>query len=173
MASNVVGYTMIVVMTTIISIGLYIATNTYMNSIIDTIQNKNLEELAYKIYFYFNQIKYMENNTTISYSFYSPYIFITPLKNGIRIEKTNRIGASVYYENVSYFDCSSKVGYDPFTGEYLVKLEDGLYKATGHSEIFIICDPNINITTYSSTKSGNYFDMYFKKINNTTIEVEI
>jgi len=93
--------------------------------------------------------------------------------NGIRIEKINKIGASVYYENVSYFDCLSKIGYDPFTGEYLVKLEDGLYKATGNSEIFIICDPKLNITTYSSTKSGNYFDMYFKKINNTTIEVEI
>ena len=164
---------MIVVMTTIISIGLYIATNTYMNSIIDTIQNKNLESLAYKIYFYFNQIKYMENNTTIDYSFHSSHIFITPLKNGIRIEKINKIGSSVYYENVSYFNCLSKVSYDQSTGEYLVKLENGLYKATGNSEIFVICDPNINITTHSSTKSGGYFDIYLKKINNNTIEVEI
>ncbi len=171
MTSNIVGYTMIIAITTIISIGLYLTTNTYLNTIIDTIQNKNLEEIAFKIYFYLNQIKYMENNSTISYSFHSPYIFITPLKNGIKIEKQNKIGNFIYYENVSNFDCRSDVVY--LSGNVLHKISDGIYEGTGINEIFVICDPNINITTHSSTKSGNYFHIYLKKINNSEVEVEI
>ncbi len=163
---------MIILITTIISVGLYLVTNTYLNNIEDTIQNKNLEALAFKIHFYLEQAKYLDINSTISYSFYSPYIFITPLKNGIRIEKRNKIGSFVYYENATSFDCKSEVVYDQF-GNKLVKINDGIYKGTGIFEIFVICDPGINITTTSSTKSGTYFKIFFKKINKSNIEVEI
>ena len=172
MASNIVGYSSLVLITTIVSVGLYLVTNQYLEKIEETIQNKNLESIAFKIHFYLEQAKYLEDNSSISYSFHSPYITITPLRNGIRIEKRNNFGGHIYVENVTSFDCLSDVTMDQF-GNILEKISDGIYKGTGITETFVICDPNINITTFSSTKYGNYFEITFKKINKTTVEVEI